>query len=177
MARIPTTRIASFGRVLAAAAIATLVPAHPACAGPPCPGDVDGDGVVAVSDLVSVIVAWGPYAPCPPQVPEDVNGDCVVDVQDLVGVLTSWGPCGSAATGACCVDRGCVETTPVECAGLDGTYLGDETTCPGGACGAGVVGACCRPNGTCIEVDIPACRAQGGVHQGPGVECSPDPCG
>jgi hypothetical protein len=55
----------------------------------PCTGDVDGDGAVAVGDLVAVILAWGPCAGCA----ADVNGDGTVDVQDLVEVILHWGPC------------------------------------------------------------------------------------
>lgn len=63
----------------------------------PCPADVDGSGGVNVTDLLSVIAAWGPCVdPCPPTpqtCPEDVNGDCVVNVQDLLGVIAQWGAC------------------------------------------------------------------------------------
>jgi hypothetical protein len=51
------------------------------------PPDVNGDGVVDVTDLVAVILAWGPCSECP----EDVDGDGDVDVQDLVAVILTWG--------------------------------------------------------------------------------------
>ena len=50
------------------------------------PGDVDGDGVVDVVDLLAVLAAWGPCEDCP----EDLNGDGVVDVLDLLIVLANW---------------------------------------------------------------------------------------
>jgi hypothetical protein len=53
------------------------------------PGDVNGDGVVDVQDLVDVILAWGPCDP-PEDCYGDLNGDGVVDVQDLVMVILNW---------------------------------------------------------------------------------------
>jgi hypothetical protein len=55
---------------------------------PSCPGDVNGDGVVDVLDLLLVLAAWGN-----PGGPEDINGDGIVDVLDLLEVLANWGPC------------------------------------------------------------------------------------
>ena len=66
---------------------------------PNCAADVDGDGLVAVADILEIIASWGncgdgtfrpsgDIAPLP-------NGDCCVDVQDLLGVIASWGDeCG-----------------------------------------------------------------------------------
>ena len=54
-------------------------------------GDVDGNGVVNVTDLVAVIISWGPCPqPCESCAP-DQNQDCEVDVTDLVIVITNWG--------------------------------------------------------------------------------------
>ncbi len=53
-----------------------------------CVPDIDGDGQVAVTDLVAIIVAWGTDDPS-----ADLNDDGVVDVTDLVTVITTWGPC------------------------------------------------------------------------------------
>ena len=50
------------------------------------PGDVNGDGVVDVVDLLAVLAAWGPCPGCP----EDLNDDDVVDVLDLLIVLGEW---------------------------------------------------------------------------------------
>jgi len=55
---------------------------------PPCPADVNGDGVVDVLDLLAILAAWGQSG-----VPADVNGDGIVDVLDLLEVLAAWGPC------------------------------------------------------------------------------------
>ncbi len=55
-----------------------------------CEGDVTGDDVVDVLDLLEILGAWGPCNACP----EDINGDGVVDVLDLLAVLAAWGPCG-----------------------------------------------------------------------------------
>jgi hypothetical protein len=54
------------------------------------PGDIDGDGVVNIADLLAVLGSWGaceaPPAPCP----SDVNDDGVVDVVDFLLVLSNW---------------------------------------------------------------------------------------
>ena len=50
-------------------------------------GDVTGDGVVNVNDLLAVINGWGA---CPPSCPADLNGDDVVNVADLLIVITNW---------------------------------------------------------------------------------------
>ena len=50
------------------------------------PGDVNGDGVVNVSDLLMIISAWGSCTDCP----EDLNGDGEVNVSDLLLILSFW---------------------------------------------------------------------------------------
>ena len=50
------------------------------------PGDVDGDGVVDVTDVLRVLAAWGPCAGCP----EDCDGNGVVDIADLLIALGNW---------------------------------------------------------------------------------------
>ena len=66
---------------------------------PNCVEDVDGDGTVAVSDVLAIIGTWGEcgdgsfrpagdIAPLP-------NGDCCVDVADILAVIGVWGTqCG-----------------------------------------------------------------------------------
>jgi len=60
-----------------------------------CVEDVDGDGIVAVSDVLMIIGSWGDcgdgtfrptgdIAPLP-------NGDCCVDVVDILAVIGAWG--------------------------------------------------------------------------------------
>jgi hypothetical protein len=60
-------------------------------------GDVNGDAVVNVSDLLAVVSAWG-ACPAPPLVPPvpnrcltDFNADGQVDVTDLLTVIANWG--------------------------------------------------------------------------------------
>jgi hypothetical protein len=50
------------------------------------PGDVDGNGVVDVSDLLAVINAWGPCSSCG----EDLDHNGMVDVSDLLIVIANW---------------------------------------------------------------------------------------
>jgi hypothetical protein len=54
-----------------------------------CAADVDGSGEVDVSDLVALMMAWGPCPGCP----EDLDGDGAVGISDLIEVIVSWGPC------------------------------------------------------------------------------------
>ena len=51
------------------------------------PGDVNGDGLINVEDLLMMLAAWGP---CSGGCPEDINGDGVVDVSDLLQLLSYW---------------------------------------------------------------------------------------
>jgi len=55
--------------------------------GPDCP-DINGDGYVNVSDLLTVIDQWGLT-----NSPADVNQDGIVDVSDLLMVVGNWGEC------------------------------------------------------------------------------------
>ena len=50
------------------------------------PGDVDGDGIVGVTDLLAIIGAWGPCSGCG----EDLNNDGTVNVNDLLDVIANW---------------------------------------------------------------------------------------
>ena len=50
------------------------------------PGDVDGDGIVGVTDLLAIIGAWGPCSGCG----EDLNNDGFVNVTDLLDVIANW---------------------------------------------------------------------------------------
>ena len=55
---------------------------------PPCPADVNDDGLVNVDDLTTVILAWNGDDP-----DADINGDGVVGVDDLTAVILGWGSC------------------------------------------------------------------------------------
>ena len=50
------------------------------------PGDVNGDGIVDVNDILALIVVWGPCNGCP----EDLNGDGSVNVNDLIQLISYW---------------------------------------------------------------------------------------
>ncbi len=62
---------------------------------PLCEGDINGDGIVNVTDLLAVIGAWGPCPSCPPTpCAADIAGnDCIVNVSDLLMVIGNWGGC------------------------------------------------------------------------------------
>jgi acetyl esterase/lipase len=54
-------------------------------------GDITGDGVVDVNDLLALLAAWGD---CPggSDCPADLNGDGVVNTSDLLALLAAWAP-------------------------------------------------------------------------------------
>jgi len=54
-----------------------------------CTGDLNGDNVVNVSDLLILLGAWGSCPSCA----ADLNGDNVVNVSDLLILLGAWGAC------------------------------------------------------------------------------------
>ena len=58
--------------------------------GPVIPGDIDGDGIVGVSDLLFLLGNWGPCADCN-DCPADLDGDCSVGVADFLILLANWG--------------------------------------------------------------------------------------
>jgi hypothetical protein len=55
----------------------------------PCPGDIDDDGEVGVTDFLELLAAWGPN----PGHPADIDGSGTVDVGDFLELLGVWGPC------------------------------------------------------------------------------------
>ncbi len=56
--------------------------------GPPCTGDLDGDGVTGAADLAIVLGAWGTADPG-----ADLDEDGTVGAGDLALLLGAWGPC------------------------------------------------------------------------------------
>jgi hypothetical protein len=55
---------------------------------PNVPGDVDGDGVVNVADLLTLLASWG--ACDGPPCPADFDNNGTVNVADLLTVLANW---------------------------------------------------------------------------------------
>ncbi len=53
---------------------------------PPCPGDVNGDGIVSSTDLLALLGSW--------QMPGlgDFNGDGTTNTLDMMILLANWGP-------------------------------------------------------------------------------------
>lgn len=52
--------------------------------------DLDGDGVVGVTDLLQMLGAWGPCPDPPDPCVEDLDGDDFVGVVDLLMLLGHW---------------------------------------------------------------------------------------
>ncbi len=57
-----------------------------------CVGDLTGDDVVNVFDLLALLDAWGECVE-PNDCPADLNGDGLVNVFDLLILLEQWGVC------------------------------------------------------------------------------------
>lgn len=54
-----------------------------------CPGDVDGNGDVGVTDLLAILGAWGPCCACR----EDLDESGEVGAAELQILLRTWGSC------------------------------------------------------------------------------------
>ncbi len=54
-----------------------------------CPWDLDGNAIVGISDLLSLLASWGPCKGCP----ADFDGNGNVGASDLLELLANWGPC------------------------------------------------------------------------------------
>ncbi len=52
-----------------------------------CAGDVSGDGVVGVDDILIVLANWGLGTG------GDADGDGATDVNDILLVISAWGDC------------------------------------------------------------------------------------
>jgi len=57
----------------------------------PHPGDVSGNGVTNVDDLLAVINAWGTCTGICPADIAPAGGNCVINVDDLLAVINGWG--------------------------------------------------------------------------------------
>jgi predicted outer membrane repeat protein len=54
------------------------------------PGDINGDGLVDVTDFLMLLARWGP-CPVPPEpCPADLDGDAIVGVNDFLILLANW---------------------------------------------------------------------------------------
>ena len=56
----------------------------------PCLSDINTDGATNVTDLLSLLGAWGS---CPAPCGQDLNNSGDVNVTDLLLLLSAWGPC------------------------------------------------------------------------------------
>ena len=57
--------------------------------GPIIVGDLDGNGLVGVSDLLILLASWGACADCG-ACPADLDGDCKIGLSDLLILLANW---------------------------------------------------------------------------------------
>ena len=64
--------------------------ADPCSLVPPCPADLDDNGIINVSDILMALGEFGCAANCS----ADLNGDGLVSVTDILLVLSQFGqPC------------------------------------------------------------------------------------
>jgi hypothetical protein len=54
-----------------------------------CFGDLDGDAVVGVKDLLALISQWGSCGGCS----GDLDDNAVVNVKDMLALISVWGDC------------------------------------------------------------------------------------
>lgn len=73
--------------------------------------------------------------------------------------------------GACCSELGCLDLFQPQCQNLEGTWLGDGTSCEMNDCD---FGACCLESG-CQDMSRGTCRLQGGTFF-VGESCANNPC-
>jgi hypothetical protein len=104
-----------------------------ALGGSSCAEDLDGDGLVNVNDLLSLLSGFGGS-----DASSDVNGDGVVDVNDLLQLLSAFGSTdcagaggGGAAAAPCAYGEECGNQNLVECGTMCPATCG---TMPGMMC-------------------------------------------
>jgi hypothetical protein len=103
-----------------------------------CADDIDGDGVVGVNDILTIISNWGECGDGTFRPEGDVDDNCCVNVADLLQVIGVWGE-ACVPTGACCLGDGtCIDLNAAGCNEMGGSYDGSDTTCNTTTCpGAG----------------------------------------
>ena len=57
----------------------------------PCAADIDNNGDVGLSDMITVLAGWGD---CDPGCQSDIQNDGATDLDDMLIVLANWGACG-----------------------------------------------------------------------------------
>jgi hypothetical protein len=97
-------------------------------------GDINGDNVVNVGDLLVIIKTWNTS-----DIDGDVTLDGIVDVEDILFIVSVWGnDCSPPQYGACCIGfekpwcKGGI--TEDECNSYGGWYMGDGTNCDSTSC-------------------------------------------
>ena len=154
--------------VLETTALAPVAPGPPG----PCPWDLDGDGLVGITDFLALLAEWGTA----PNGPPDFDGDGTVGITDMLEILSRWGDCpsfpgcGDPASGSCfeangtpgCASLDCCETvcaqSPACCEVAWDVTCKDLANSLCGNCGDPLAGDCCVANGTPGCDDATCCR-------------------
>ncbi len=100
------------------------------------------------------------------------SGACTGTFQG-VGTSCAPNPCPQPGQGACCFFDGTCFVLPQ--ASCSGDFRGVGTSCPPSPACAQPTGACCL-SGACSTQTLAACSTSGGVFQGIGTFCTPNPC-
>ena len=61
----------------------------PDCAESITTGDIDGDNLIGIADLLALLASWGPCSDCS-SCDADLNDDCDIGIGDLLVVLANW---------------------------------------------------------------------------------------
>ena len=140
-----------------------------------CSEDVDGDGTVAVSDVLDVIANWGNCGDGTYRPVGDIDGDCCVTVTDLLQLIAAWGQ-DCTTVGACCLPTGgCqADVTSSQCALAGGDYQGEDSSCASSNCPEQA--ACCFEDGSCSMLLPEGCIESGGDYEGSGSNCNNTSC-
>ena len=141
-----------------------------------CAADVDGDGTVAVSDVLEIIGQWGmcgdgTFRPSGDVAPMP-NGDCCVTVADVLAVVGSWGA-DCTVYGACCYGDGMCDTTSMDDCSNGGGAWSEGYDCADISCSTA---SCCMPDDSCADLTSDACAAMGGDTGGDGTACATTDC-
>jgi hypothetical protein len=84
--------------------------------------------------------------------------------------------CADEQGGCCLSDGSCEVLLESECSLIDGTFLGDGTTCVNPPCAQPLQACCFQATGGCLNLTTADCAAAGGIAGGQGTACATYVC-
>jgi hypothetical protein len=119
-----------------------------------CSGDVDGNDLVEIGDLLGLISGWDTEA-------GDQNGDGTTDIMDLLIVLDAFGTI--CVGGSCCLGEYCLDdTSEDDCLDALGVWGEGSPSCEGVECDQS--GACCFGTSCDLTLGQDECEEGGGAY-------------